>query len=126
MNSQFRKIQRTAQSGIHHLGIPFILPKYTAASPRCCNLVQMTDSEVSGLRSDRLYCASDCISPEFPHTLALHSHAGQTVSAIAIGRYCAFQMEQGEYCFMSSISMGAYGSGAAGANEIFDFGVSVR
>ena len=36
------------------------------------------------------------------------------------------QLQQGEYCFMSSINMGAYGAGAAGATDIFDFGVSVE
>lgn len=34
-------------------------------------------------------------------------------------------MEPGEYCFLvSQVSMGAFGAGAAGAAQIFDFGVT--
>ncbi len=29
----------------------------------------------------------------------------------------------GEYCFLSSMSMGAFGAGAAGASRLFDFGI---
>jgi len=37
----------------------------------------------------------------------------------------ALEMQPGEYCFMvSSGAMGAYGSGAAGAMQIFDFGIA--
>lgn len=35
-------------------------------------------------------------------------------------------LEQGEYCFLASLGAGAYGAGAGGAVDIFDFGVSVQ
>ncbi len=35
-------------------------------------------------------------------------------------------LQQGEYCFLASFGAGAFGAGAAGAIDIFDFGVSVE